>query len=379
MGLLNYRFPLLIVLLFSASALHAQEFIGYVKKFDTSAVAVFQAKVEITESNKPVTVVKTYFDGSYKFTPGKSRTFTLHITYPGYTDTTFTISSDKKGIPSPASVTCILRKDGMRLLGTIKSKEEDFPIKGATISVKNIMTRKEDRVTTDIDGYYNVKLEYETNYRVSIDKRSAGVINRFRDTAFYISTVGFNQPLDYRLDIALEPSTETITPYSDYRPVASKATKPVVEVKAATDSAVVTDTLPMADTAIVQQQKDTLDRETQTAATDSAVVTDTLPTTATAIVQQQKDTLDRETQTAEQLKAELEKLKKELAEVKLKNLQSNAEEPVTTQKKKKGRRNRKQYVDYTEVVVIRDHAPETKSPRQIKRENRKKKKQETKP
>lgn len=342
MRLVKYKCLLLLSFVSAITFVQAQEFIGYVKKFDTSAVAVFQAKVEITENNQPATIVKTYFDGSYKFTPGKSRTYTLHITYPGYTDTTFTISSDKKGIPTPASVTAVLKKDGMRLLGVIKSKEEDFPIKGATIAVKNIMTRKEDRVTTDIDGYYNVKLEYETNYRVSIDKRSAGVINRFRDTAFYISTVGFNMPLDYRLDIALEPSTETITPYSDYRPVASKATKPVVEVKAATDS---------------------------------VTVSDTVPTPETAIAQPQKDTIDKEAQTAEQLKAELEKVKKELAEVKLQNLQSNVAEPVVTQKKKKGRRNRKQYVDYTEVVIIRDTVAESPQTEKVKKVRKCRKKQ----
>ncbi|MCW5907893.1 MAG: hypothetical protein KIS94_08545 [Chitinophagales bacterium] len=217
-----------MILFFSCAT--AQEFVGYVKKLDSIPVAIFQAKVEIREGNDSITTLKTYFDGSYRFIAGKSKTYKLHVTHPGYTDTTFSITTDKKGNPSPATVTVILRKDGMRLLGVIKSKEDDFPIKGATISVKNVMTRKEDRVTTGIDGYYNVRLEYETMYRVSIDKRSPGVMNKYRDTTFYLSTVGFNQPFDYRLDIVLEETEDKVAPNPDYKPVPSKATKPVVEV-----------------------------------------------------------------------------------------------------------------------------------------------------
>jgi hypothetical protein len=342
MRLVKHKCLLLLSFIFSVTVVRAQEFTGYVKKFDTAAIAAFQAKVEITENNQPVTVIKTYFDGSYKFTPGKSRTYTLHITYPGYTDTTFTITSDKKGIPTPAAVTTVLKKDGMRLLGIIKSKEDDFPIKGATISVKNIMTRKEERVTTGIDGYYNVKLEYETNYRVSIDKRSEGIINRFKDTAFYISTVGFNQPLDYRLDIALEPATDTLTPYSDYKPVPSKATKPVIEVKAEKDSA-------------TGSKKEI-----------------TLPESTPVVIKH--DSTD-ELESAAKLKAELEKVKKELAEIKLQNLQNITIESATDTKSRKQKRKKKQYVDYTEVVVIRDTVTESPQPEKGKKARKNKKKQ----
>lgn len=342
---MRYKCLLLLCFVSAITFVQAQEFIGYVKKFDTSAVAVFQAKVEVTESGKPAPVIlKTYFDGSYKFTPGKSRRYTLHVSYPGYTDTTFTISSDKKGTPSPASVTTVLIKDGMRLLGTIKSKEEDFPIRGATISVKNIMTRKEERVTTDIDGYYNVKLEYETNYRISIDKRSEGVINRFKDTSFYISTVGFNQPLDYRLDISLEPTTEILTPYKDYKPLPSKATKPVIEIKTTTD-------------------------------TLSSNLTTGEFVNGAGYVEHQ-DSAESPQEAAVNLKAELEKVKKELAEIKLKTLQDSPTEATDHRKKRKAKKSKKQYVDYTEVVVIRDDVVETKS---ISKKNEGKRKSKKKP
>lgn len=230
---MKFRFQLFILFCFGSLLATAQStFTGYVKRQDSTVIAAYLAVIEIKENGSNFQTVKSYFDGSYKFSPNKSKTYILRASYPGYVDTTFKITTDKNGVPTPAMVTVVLKKDGMRLLGVIKGKEDDFPIAGAVISVKNVMTRKEDRVTTSIDGYYNIKLDYETNYRISIDKRSPGVINKYQDTAFYISTVGFNQPLDYRLDIALGPSTEFVTPNPDYKPVANQATKPVIEVGA---------------------------------------------------------------------------------------------------------------------------------------------------
>lgn len=220
-------------------SLHAQEFIGYVKKFDTVAVAAFQAKVKITGEDNLSNFVKTYFDGSFRFTPEKKKTYSIYVSYPGYTDTTFTVSCDKKGVVSPPSVTAVLRKDGMRLVGTIRSAEDNFPVKGATIAVKNIMTQQEQRATTDIDGYFNLKLDYETMYRVYIDKYSPGVANRYKDTSLYVSTVRFNKPVDYRLDILLSNATTKITVpegYKSDRVPLNKNVKPVVEVKALTDT-----------------------------------------------------------------------------------------------------------------------------------------------
>lgn len=187
-----------------------QDFYGYVKKADSTFSPVFQAKVEITEGDKPFIILKTYFDGSFKFTPNKNRTYILKISYSGYTDTAYTVTTDKNAKTSVQNITVSLKKDGMRLMGVIKSHEEDFPIKGATIVLKNVMMRKEDRITTDIDGRYNFKLEYETNYKVWIDKGSTGIFNTYKDTSFYISTIGFNQPLDYKLDIVLDELPEPV-------------------------------------------------------------------------------------------------------------------------------------------------------------------------
>ena len=182
----------------------AQDFYGHVKKADSTGTPIYQASVEISEGGKVAKTIKSYFDGGYKFTPAKEQTYSLRISYEGYKDTTLTFTTDKKGVPSAQNITVRLQKDGMRLLGVIKSRDENFPIKEATIILKNVMTRKEERITTDIDGRYNFKLEYETNYRVTIDKRSTGIFNKYKDTTFYISTVGFNLPLDYKLDIVLD-------------------------------------------------------------------------------------------------------------------------------------------------------------------------------
>ncbi len=226
----------MFLIVFFCSKISAQEFTGFVKKTDSAASPIFQAKVEILESEKMFSTLKTYFDGSFRFIPGKDKTLTIKITYPGYIDTTYTITSDKNGYPSAQNITVHLKKDGMRLMGTIKSRTEDFPIKDATIVLKNVMTRKEDRITTDIDGKYNFKLEYETNYRVSIDKRSPGVLNKFKDTTFYISTTGFNQPLDYKLDIALNEMIKPVTPahigYTSTKQSENRNMKPVVDTAA---------------------------------------------------------------------------------------------------------------------------------------------------
>jgi hypothetical protein len=162
------------------------------------------------EGDNAFKTLKTYFDGSFKFTPNKNQQYTISITYPGFTDTTYRINTDKNGKPDTNNITVYLRKDGMRLLGTIKNKEDNFPIDQVTIILKNVMTRQETRITTGIEGYYNFRLQYETNYRVSIDKNSPGIYKQFRDSTFYVSTVGFNMPLDYKLDIALEPLPDRV-------------------------------------------------------------------------------------------------------------------------------------------------------------------------
>jgi len=93
------------------------------------------------------------------------------------------------------------------------------------VILKNVMTRKEERQTTGADGSFNFKMEYETNYKVSFDKRSPGIMNIYKDTSFYVSTVGFNEPLDYRVYLRLEPADEIIEPIEDYNPARTPANK----------------------------------------------------------------------------------------------------------------------------------------------------------
>jgi outer membrane protein OmpA-like peptidoglycan-associated protein len=225
------KFYVLLVLWFSTGQLFAQDFTGTVKKNDSLSAPIYQANVDILEGGKPFKMLKTYFNGTYKFTPAKSQTYKIHITYTGYTDTTFEVSTDKNGALNANNVLVKLKKDGMRLMGVVKSAEEDFPIQGAVVVLKNIMTRLESRQTTGIDGAYNFKLDYETNYKFSIDKRSTGIINKYKDTTFYFSTVGFNIPLDYKLNVALDPVLCAQTDVREgYDPTTAKnpKTNPVV-------------------------------------------------------------------------------------------------------------------------------------------------------
>lgn len=223
----------LLIMVFVSAYLSGQSFYGVVKRDDSLSTPIFQAKVEVAEYEKPPYTYKTYFDGGYKFNLSKNRTYTIRISYPGYTDTMFIVQTDKTGRPSSANLTVRLKKDGMRLMGKIKSREDDFPIKEATIILKNVLTKEEDYITTSIDGAYNFKLQYETNYKVSIDKRSSGILNRFKDTSFYVSTIGFNQPLDYKLDIFLDPvlnpDPELMDRYNSTKQPFLVNTKPNVE------------------------------------------------------------------------------------------------------------------------------------------------------
>lgn len=228
---MKQKFYVLLVLWFSTGQLFSQDFTGTVKKNDSLSAPIYQANVDILEGGKPFKMLKTYFNGTYKFTPAKSQTYKIHITYTGYTDTTFEVSTDKNGALNANNVLVKLKKDGMRLMGVVKSAEEDFPIQGAVVVLKNIMTRLESRQTTGIDGAYNFKLDYETNYKFSFDKRSTGIINKYKDTTFYFSTVGFNIPLDYKLNVALDPVLYAQTDVREgYDPTTAKnpKTNPVV-------------------------------------------------------------------------------------------------------------------------------------------------------
>ncbi len=194
----------LFVVLICCVKLHAQEFTGYVKRLDTLVIPVYQARVQISCEDKELSNQKTYFNGAYTFATAKNKTYTIKISYPGYADTTFDLTTDKNGKPVTADNTVILHKDGLRFVGVLRGIDKKFPIADATIVLKNIMTRQESRQTTSIDGAYNFKLEYETNYSISIDKHSPGMANKYKDTTFHITTIGFNLPLDYKQDIYVE-------------------------------------------------------------------------------------------------------------------------------------------------------------------------------
>jgi hypothetical protein len=221
-------------------ALAQQQFIGYVYIDDSIARPKFQAEVEVKENEEPPTLLKTYFDGSFKFTPNKNKTYSIKIHVPGFRDTAYTIASNKNAIPEPATWKVVLKKDGIRLTGMVKSVEENFPINEATVVLRNIMTRQEDRFTTGLNGVYNFKLEYETNYRLTVDKRSPGIINMYQDTAFFISTINFNQPATFKFDILLNESRKKVVlpeGYDAERNPVNKNLKPVVKVIGLADSA----------------------------------------------------------------------------------------------------------------------------------------------
>ncbi|MDW8417965.1 MAG: OmpA family protein [Chitinophagales bacterium] len=175
------------------------------RRADSASSPIFHARVDVTENGVPLSVLKTYFDGSYKFNVNKDKSYSVKISYAGYKDTTFTFKTDKKGIPDAQQVTVRLQKDGTRLIGRVLSSEDNFPISYVAVVLKNLLTRDEQRIYTGNDGAYNFRLESETNYKLTIDKRSPGIFNKYKDTSFYISTIGYQQASDYKLDILLDP------------------------------------------------------------------------------------------------------------------------------------------------------------------------------
>lgn len=212
---------------------YAQIFSGKIVKADSLKTPFYQASCKAIAA-KDTQVVQTYFDGSFKLNLKPFSFYRIVASYVGYKDTTIEISTDGKGNSIVNNVVFALRKDGMRLMGNLYGAEDETPISKANLVLKNIMTRQELRFTTGIDGYYNFKLDYEANYQLKVDKYSEGIMNVYQDTSFYISTIGFNIPLDFKFDIRLGKSVTVVKPRVD-KDVAvvskPKPVEPIIEKK----------------------------------------------------------------------------------------------------------------------------------------------------
>jgi len=193
-----------------------QSFFGKVNKCDTLKTPIYQAIYKVV-GDKDSVIGQTYFDGTFKAKLKPSTSYKIIASYSGYTDSIIIIKTDSKGNPDKNNATFCLRKDGMRLMGYVINATEEIPINKAVLILKNIVNKTETQISTGIDGYYNFKLDYEANYQLKIDKYSPGIMNAFQDTSFYISTIGFNLPLDFKLDIKLGKSTEVVRPREKYQ------------------------------------------------------------------------------------------------------------------------------------------------------------------
>ena len=233
---LHYLFFFLLLCCHAATA---QTLIGKITDQDSARTPLFLAEVTQLQEGRAIATYKTYFDGSYRIKVAPGQTYQLRVSFPGRSDTTVSISVDKHSTLYSGTLFISLRKDGMRLTGFIIDQAQDIPIKDACIVLRNVMTREEERYTTDVNGSYNLKMDYETNYTLRIDKMSPGIINKYQDTSFNISTIVFNKPLDFRLDIRLGPTNGYIAPRPEYDPHAkpvNRNLKPVLVVLGAKDS-----------------------------------------------------------------------------------------------------------------------------------------------
>lgn len=206
-------------------------FKGIVCEDSINKTPIFQAEIFVLANGVQVLKLSSDFDGSFAIKTIKNTFYSIKVSYPGTKDVSYEFETDKKGKPNVSTALFVMKKDGLRLVGKVLSEKTQLPISGAVLVLKDIQTREETRFTTSNDGAYNLKLHYETNYRVSIDKRSPGIVNRYEDTVFFVSTIGFNQPLDYALNIALRP-VQQLTNRTEYIPIEDKpATKPIIEVQ----------------------------------------------------------------------------------------------------------------------------------------------------
>ena len=227
-----------IILLCSEGAA-AQDLIGKITDQDSAHSPLFMAEVDQMQDGKTIATYKTYFDGTFRIKVKPNQNYELKVSFAGRSDTTVSISVDKHGTLYTGTLFISLRKDGLRLTGFILDDVQDIPIKDANIILRNVMTRKEDRFTTDVSGSYNLKMDYETNYTLRIDKMSPGIMNKYEDTSFNISTIGFNKPLDFRLDIKLGPTNGYVAPRPEYDPHSkpiNRNLKPSLVVLGARDS-----------------------------------------------------------------------------------------------------------------------------------------------
>lgn len=207
---------------------------------DSNQSPFYQAGIKIYQADKIVFEGKTYFDGRFKYKGIPNQDYLVTASYVGYKDSSVLVKIDNNGKVVPNDFKIALKKDGLRLSGYLMGRDNDEAIRDAGIILKNVMTRQEEKIITGIDGSYNFRLEYETNYLVRVDKRSAGVMNTYQDTSFYISTIGFNQPLDFKLNIKLGPSLEYVKARAEYDPKQkpqNKNIKPAIEVYGVKDSA----------------------------------------------------------------------------------------------------------------------------------------------
>lgn len=206
-------------------------FKGIVCEDSSAQSPLFQAQVFVLANGAEVLKLSSDFDGTFGIKTAKNTFYSVKVVYPGCKEVSLEFQTDKKGNPTPATAIFVMKKDGLRLVGKVLDAITKMPIERADVILKDIQTREEIRFTTGKDGSYNLKLRYETNYRVSIDKRSPGIVNRYEDTVFFVSTLGFNQPLDYALDIVLRPAQQ-LTNRTEYAPIPNKpASKPIIEVK----------------------------------------------------------------------------------------------------------------------------------------------------
>ncbi len=118
---------LVLALLCAVVSMAQTDLYGVVRKLDTTAAPIYQAKVVVYKGFDSLTTLKTYFDGAFKFAIDKNETYTIKASYPGYKDSIVIIKTDKKGIPSQQNITIRLKKGWYAPDGFYQKPRRGFP------------------------------------------------------------------------------------------------------------------------------------------------------------------------------------------------------------------------------------------------------------
>ena len=155
-----------------------------------------QAQVKVQDKRgKIVKEVQTEADGSYTVELPWEAAYQMIASRNGFEDYQQSLTLEKVS-PKPMALplTRILH-----VYGTLKDREEDTPVEGIKLTLRDLETQEEQEQTTGDDGTYNFELQPYKKYELAIRKRK-----------FFNQVVTFDTKDPSKRNIEIAPSVEEI-------------------------------------------------------------------------------------------------------------------------------------------------------------------------